>query len=472
MTNSNEILAVLWKRRRTFTLVFVLVFAVAAVVTFALPKVYDSSAFLIVSTPSNAPSDFEATQSTALRAKTYADLVQTNAFADTVDRQLPFKSDGSVTVDDIPDSQLIEIKASDDTPEHARARANAYALAVVKRVQSLQGSPAAARQSLRLAQAAPLSTDPARPRPKLYLLLGAVLAFFVAAAMALLRNRLDQRLDLDPSATEVLGLPILARVPQSASAMPSRGHQADDAELPMPILEAFRLLLANLAFANLGKRPRTIAVVSASEGEGKSTACLSLGRAAAGLGLETAIVDADLRRPSLGSMVRTDNGAPDRGLSNLLVASSQRTVKDVAVPLDVSSLGLIAAGPLPPNPSALLASESMATVAEQAKEAFQLTIFDTPPLSVGADASLIASEVEGVIFVLDVTKARRAGAVQAVDQLRRAQGNVLGVVLNRVPGGGASSYYLDPGGRSRLGRRRPARRNGAPSREEKPSRTK
>ncbi len=465
MTNSNEILAVIWKRRRTFALVFVLVFAAAAVLTFALPKVYESSAYLLVSTPSNAPSDFEATQSTALRAKTYADLVQTNAFADNVNARLPFKTDGSVSVDDIPDSQLIEIKASDDSPEHARARANAYALAVVQRVRSLQPTPAA-KQSLRLAQAAPLVKDPARPRPKLYLLLGAVLAFFVASAMALLRNRLDQRLDLDPSTTDVLGLPILARVPQGPSAMPSRGHrEADDAELPMPIVEAFRLLLANLSFANLGKRPRTIAVVSASEAEGKSTACLSLGRAAAGLGLDTAIVDADLRRPSLGSMVRTHNGAPDRGLSNLLVSSSRRTVKDVAVPLDPSSLVLIAAGPLPPNPSALLASDSMGAVAEQAKESYELTIFDTPPLSVGADASLISSVVEGVILVIDVTKARRAGAVQAVDQLRRAQGNVLGVILNRVPNTGASSYYLEPS-RRRLGRRRPARRNGAASREE------
>ena len=126
------------------------------------------------------------------------------------------------------------------------------------------------------------------------------------------------------------------------------------------------------------------------------------------------------------------------------MSSSRRTVKDVAVPLDLSSLVLIAAGPLPPNPSALLASDSMGAVAEQAKESYELTIFDTPPLSVGADASLIASVVEGVILVIDVTKARRAGAVQAVDQLRRAQGNVLGVILNRVPSSGASSYYLEP----------------------------
>ena len=78
--------------------------------------------------------------------------------------RLPFKTDGSVSVDDIPDSQLIEIKASDDTPEHARARANAYALAVVKRVQShSRATPAAARQSLRLAQAAPLVHRPGPP---------------------------------------------------------------------------------------------------------------------------------------------------------------------------------------------------------------------------------------------------------------------------------------------------------------------
>lgn len=461
MSSSNEILAVIWKRRRTFAIVFAVVLGLVAIATFTLPKAYTSSALLIVRTAQNAPSDFEATQSNQLLAKTYADLVGTTAFSDAVDGRLPFTSNGSVKVDGITDSQLIEIKATDDSPQHARTRANTYALAVVQRAAALEGGRS--KSLVSVAQLAPLPSSPSRPQPKLYLLLGAVLAFFIAGAMALLRNRLDQRLHIEPTATEVLGLPIVARVPQTTSSrMPSRQRgEADGAEMPVAVTEAFRLLLANLSFANLGKRPRTLAVVSASEGEGKSTACLSLGRAAAELGLNTAVVDADLRRPSLRSMVHAENGAPDRGLSTLLVGAVAHGVDDVAVKISDSSLRVVAAGPVPPNPAALLGSDGLHGVEEDAKRSFDLTIFDTPPLSVGADASLVASQVEGVIFVLDVTKTRRTAAVQAVDQLRRAQGNVLGIVLNRVADKRTGQYYDEAGRRERGGRGLRPRREAA-----------
>ena len=347
MVGNNEILGVIWRRRLAFVIVFVITLGLVAAVTFALPKAYSTSAYLIVSSPKNAPSDFEATQSTALVSKTYADLVGTNAFADEVDKRLPFTSNGTATVNDLTDSQLIEVRATDDSPEHARQRANTYAAAVVERARALSnrsGSP-----QVNMAQLAPLPDSPSRPKPKLYLALGAVLAFFAAGVMALLRDRLDQRLEVGAATTEILGLPILARLPRGASSrMSSRSNAVDETSIPRPVAEAFRVLFANVAFANLGKRPGTLAIVSSRESEGKSTATVGLGCAAAELGLDTAIVDADLRRPSLQEMVSADEGEPHRGLSTLLAGTPTETIESVAAPVAGMPLYLIPTGPVPP----------------------------------------------------------------------------------------------------------------------------
>jgi tyrosine-protein kinase len=453
MVSSNEILGVLWKRRRTFAIVFVITFGIAVTLTFVLPKAYSTSAYLIVASPKNAPSDFEATQSTALVAKTYADLVETDAFAEQVDARLPFTSGGTVKVDDLTDSKLIEVRATDDTPAHARLRANVYAQAVVERAAVL--SSRSRSSQLSLAQAAPLPDQPSRPQPKLYLALGAVLAFFVAVAMALLRDRMDQRLDISAATTEVLGLPVLARVPRvPASRLPSRSNGSDEGKIPAAVAESYRLLLANLSFANLGKRPRTLAIVSASVGEGKSTTCVSLGRAAAEIGLDTAIIDADLRRPSLRTMVSSDLGEGQRGLSTLLVDPDAGTLEDIAALAAGVPLRMVPSGPVPPNPAALLGSEGLKELEQEARNAFDLTIFDTPPIAVGADASLVASRVDGVVFVLDARQTRRSGAVQAIDQLRRSHANILGVMLNRVADSHSAPYYHEAPQRRLRGRER------------------
>ncbi len=71
---------------------------------------------------------------------------------------------------------------------------------------------------------------------------------------------------------------------------------------------------------------------------------------------------------------------------------------------------------------------------------FGLAVFDTPPLLIGPDASLIATKAEGVVLIVDVTRTRRTALTQAVDQLRRAQANILGVIVNRA-GETTSDYY-------------------------------
>jgi succinoglycan biosynthesis transport protein ExoP len=432
MTGSSQIIPLLWRRRWTALLTAVTAFAAVVAVTFALPRVYTSQSFLLV-TPSKAvTSDYEATQLTQILTKTYSELLQADSTSAAVDRRLGTTGSGDrMSVTAVPQSQLLSISAEGATPRAAQQLADAFAIVFEQKVRDLATAGQSAG-SVSVAEPASTPTSPSRPRPKLYLAIGALLALLAGVGAALVRERLDQGLSIDGSTTELFGLPVIGRLPRG-------GYRADEGTA---LAEASRLLLANLSFANLGERPKTIALVSASEQEGKSTCSVSIGRAGAELGLEVLVAEADLRRPSLASKLELAPRGRGRGFASALV-QPELPLEDQTIQVPGSTLEVLPAGAIPPNPAALLASDRLAAFDERVRGVFDLVVYDTPPFSAGADASLLAARVEGVVLVVDAHSTRRAPVVQAVEQLRRVRANVLGIVINRAPHA-VDPYYYTP----------------------------
>ncbi len=434
MLSTDQILGVLWRRRVSFALTFALILGAIAAATFLLPKVYSTSANVLISNKKAASSTFEATQVNQVQTKTISELMLTRGFANEVSKKLPFNMpgaalQGSVQISPVSQAQLIQITAEGASPQIAQTIANTYAQTYIDNPTRNGLSDV----NVSLAAPAALIDGPVRPQPKLYLIIGALLAAFVAAGVALARQRFDQRLQIDPSDTEVLEMPIIGRIPQrSAAVMHSLGDTDGTRDTATRHLdEAFRLVMANLSFVSLGTRPATVAIVSSGEGEGKSTSSYALARAAAELGIRTLLIDADLRRPQLTKTIGASGRAGGAGLSAFLSNLSPLALGDVVVEIS-SSLHFMPAGPPPPNPSALLASKWLGDLNRRARRVYDFVIYDTPPLAVGADATLLAAAVEGVIMIVDPSKAKRSRVLQGVDQLKRAQANTLGVVLNRT----------------------------------------
>jgi capsular exopolysaccharide synthesis family protein len=448
---AEQILATLWRWRLTFLLTSVLVMASVAAATFALPKVYGSSTYLWVTSASESASDYEATQTNQVLNKTYAELLQTASVANAVAEQLPFRMTGeqvsqSVTIAPITQSQLIRISAEASTAERARIIAETYANVFVARVSELDSRSGIASR-VTVAEPPLAISSPLRPRPKLYLLIGSILALCCGAAAALVRQRFDHRLDIDAATTELFDLPILARVPQAPAAgtLPASPSQARSPATEQ-LSDAFRFLLTNLAFANGGSLPTSLAVVSAEPGEGKSTCCVGIGAAAMEIGVRTVLVDADLRRPRLAAMLGgvADNAA---GFSDLLQGSIPLALNEVTHETPSSALRFVPSGALPANPVPLLGKLTLSNFERRAKSLFDLIVYDTPPLSVGPDASLVAVSADAAILVINSRKTRSTAVLQAVEQLRRSKATVLGVVVNRVEDGMSGSYYYRHSGR-------------------------
>lgn len=446
-TRPQDLLAVLWRRRWIALAAFAAVLVGVGVVTAALPRAYQTTAYVLVNPDRPGNSDFEQTQISQALVTTYAELLTSQNLADEVAARLDDPSVGNprdaITVEGVPESQLLTVTGEAGTPRAAQELTNTYTAVFGRSIRDLAKSGAAPGRAS-VAAPATLPTDPVRPRPALYLAVGALLAALAGLGAALLAQRLDQRLDVGDDATEVLGLPIIGRIPRGSSAALEGLLTGTLSRNPgsRATAEAFRLLLANLAFANRGDPPRTIAVVSSEEREGKSTTALSLSRAAGEVELRTLLVEADLRRPSLSAKVGGSIGSR-LGLSTVL--AEQSTLEEATRPLRGSDVDLLPAGPLPFNPAALLGSGALEEFNALARERYGLVVYDTPPLSISADASLVAAITDGVVLVVDPRRTHRRNAARAVEQLRLAQANILGVVVNRVEGDHyGSSYYAAP----------------------------
>lgn len=444
---TSDLLAVLWRRRWIALAAFAAVLLGVGIVTASLPKVYETTAYMLVNPDEPGSSDFEQTEISQALVTTYAELVKAQNLANEVSERLgsSYTEDPSdhISVEGVPESQLLTLTGEAESPRLAQQLTNTYTEVFQQRIRELSRANAASGRAS-IAEPATLPESPVRPRPKLYLAIGAVLAALAAVGVALLAQRFDRRLHVGDDMTEVLGLPIIGRVPYGTTGSVERllaGELPNDRE-SRAAAEAFRLLLANLTFANMGERPRTVAIVSSDEQEGKSTTALSLGRAAGELETHTLLVEADLRRPSLSA--KSGGWVSGHvGFSSLLVHRS--SLAEAAWALPGANVDLLPAGPLPPNPAALLGSHALREFDAVAKERYSLVVYDTPPLSVSADASLVAAITDGVVLVVDARRTKRRPATQAVDQLRRAHANILGVVVNRDSAQYGSGYYTaDP----------------------------
>lgn len=203
-----------------------------------------------------------------------------------------------------------------------------------------------------------------------------------------------------------------------------------------PIAEQYRTIRTNLQFTALGAELKTIVVTSASPGEGKSTTASNLAIVYAQLGKRVLLMDCDMRKPTIH---QTFQLMGTQGLSTVLAkrSSVERAIQTSQVP----KLHVLSAGPIPPNPSELLASPMMRQLLNDVKDLYDLVILDAPPLMQVADSRLLASEADGTILVVSCDNSNRDLVLQAKEQLVLSGANVLGLVMNRRERTSTDSYY-------------------------------
>ncbi|QDR82024.1 CpsD/CapB family tyrosine-protein kinase [Sporomusa termitida] len=202
-----------------------------------------------------------------------------------------------------------------------------------------------------------------------------------------------------------------------------------------PIAEAYRTMRTNIQFAKVDSDLRVIMFTSAGPGEGKSTTTANTAVAMAQAGKKVIIVDCDLRKPVQHKIF----GKRNRGVTNILV--EDRSVADLIQETGIDNLQMLPSGPIPPNPSELLGSAKMRDIIDCLKGLADIVIIDAPPTVAVTDACVLAASVDGILLVLGAGEIRPEMAQKAKELLLKANGHILGVILNKVEIEEEHAYY-------------------------------
>lgn len=198
------------------------------------------------------------------------------------------------------------------------------------------------------------------------------------------------------------------------------------------LAESYKSLRTNLLYTD---NVRVIAISSSMMGEGKSSTAFQLAKSFAQLGKKTLLIDCDLRKAYLKQYLKVHKKVV--GLSELL--SGQ--VDDAIYSTDLDNLSLMMSGKSPVNPSELLSGEAFAKIIKKLREEFDYIIVDTPPITVGADTSIIGRVVDGIVLVIRNDFVKKITIQRCIQDIHRNGGKILGVVLNRVTKYQDDYYY-------------------------------
>ncbi|MET0554920.1 MAG: polysaccharide biosynthesis tyrosine autokinase [Vicinamibacteria bacterium] len=260
-----------------------------------------------------------------------------------------------------------------------------------------------------------------RPRPLRDLVLTAFLAIAGALAVAFVRDYFDGSVG-KPSDVQLLGQSLLGVIPEA----PRRRGRLTNGDGQEAFSEGYRVLRTALPIDDLDGG-QVLLVTSTLAGEGKSLTALNLARTLSSAGERVLLVDADLRRPQLSSLLRVRR---EPGLSDLVTGGLR---PDQAVHVLTGELSLLPAGaPVARNPADLLSTDVFRTVLGRLRGSYDRIVVDTPPVGAVADALVLAPLVDGVLVVARSGKVTRDAVARVLSRLTQARGRVLGIVLNRA----------------------------------------
>jgi succinoglycan biosynthesis transport protein ExoP len=266
---------------------------------------------------------------------------------------------------------------------------------------------------------------PISPNVPRELSLSFVASLVLAIGLAFFAEYLDSRLKTPQDVKAYLGVPFLGLIPY-VKEKPG-GSPLLNNGVPASFSEAFKTVRTNVLFSSAETDLRSLAITSASPGEGKSLVCANLAIALAQAGQRVLVIDADMRRPRVHELFDVPQ---EPGLSNVLTGNAK--LSDALCRSSVDRLWVLSAGLIPPNPAELLGSSRYVDFLHSLESHFDWAIIDTPPVLVVADGSIVANEATSTVFVVDGDRTRRHSARAALDQLQTANAHVVGSVLNKA----------------------------------------
>lgn len=403
--------------------------------------------YVTVAGGDSAAAAYQGSLGAQQRVQSYAALVKstdiTQQVVDTAGADLaPTRVAGQTTATADAKTVLLNVAVTDSDPQRALQLAEGFGEVLPEAINRLEtpdgGGPALAK--LTVVNPPALPTSPIAPKTEQNVAIGIVLGLLAGIGVALLINAFDRRVKSSEQLESIAGKPVVGSIPfrKAEDKERSAEHIVPFREGHSPAAEAFRRLRTNLQFLNVDNPPRVFVLTSSVATEGKSETAINLSLALAESGNRVLLIEADLRRPLVVSYM----SMPDKvGLTNIL--SGQAEFADVVQETRHDGVDLLACGPLPPNPSELLASDMARHLIDELRSKYDYVIIDSPPLLPVTDGALLARITDGALLVVRSHRTTADQVAQAVDNLAKADATLLGIVTvaNKPAKKGSAGYY-------------------------------
>ena len=404
---------------------------------------YQSSVTFFVSTPSDAAGTaLQADQYATRRINSYIELLGSDELAKRIISRthvdLSVDQVRSAIVGSTPQNTVIlTATVTDTSPSRSLIIAGAIADDFGRMVDSLdnRGTSQAATVTLQVTSGPTLNPIRVSPRWTLNVGIGLLLGIVLGALLVFLLEQLDTSFRTVELLRSFTGRPVLGTInlDRNARRSPIVGENAPKRSIRA---EAFRSLRTNLQFVNVDNPVEVLVVSSSVAGEGKSTSAVNLAIMFAEAGRSVVLVEGDLRRPRVADYLGLERAV---GLTNVLAGRAD--LDDVLQQWGSYNLAVLPSGSIPPNPSELLGSRSMAELMGTLRVRFDLIVVDSPPLLPVTDAAVVSAHADGVIVIVRYGRTTRAQLAAALGSLKSVDAKVLGTVLNMRPARGRSRGY-------------------------------
>jgi polysaccharide biosynthesis transport protein len=282
--------------------------------------------------------------------------------------------------------------------------------------------------------------DPARPvmrpvSPKTFVIIpfGILVGLVVGVSLAFFIEYLDTSVKTIDDVERALQAPVLGVIPQNIGNIMEEGSET-------PHAEAYRVLRTNILFSRKNESWNTISMLSGGAGEGKTTTLFNLAVIFAQNGQKVLVVDSDLRRPAIHKLLHVANTI---GLTDFLL--KQRTLDEIIQKTKLPTLDFMASGKLPSSSMSILGSAQMKETIQELKRRYEFIFFDSPPLLGVSDASILASEMDMVLQVIQYRRYPQPMTLRAKQMILKVGGNLVGIVLNNINMSQDENYYYYSG---------------------------
>lgn len=311
--------------------------------------------------------------------------------------------------------------------------------ALLKRIKETEVSKQLETTNIRIIDLAQVPGGPFSPNRQRDVSRGIMLGFFLGAVLAFILEYLDSTVKTAGDIETYVRLPFLGYVP-SAKREAKTTKDIDLLSHNIPnsrIAEAYRSIRTSIIFSSPEDKPlKTILITSASPQEGKTTITINLGIVFAHANEKILILEADMRKPRIGSSLGIDD---KEGLSSFLAGTATLDIAIKRTP--IPNLFVLPGGPKPPNPAELLSSAKSHQLLEEVKARFDRIIIDAPPILTVTDAAILANMADGVAYVIRAAFRNIEVILNSRQRLNEAKARIIGVILNNVNVKKEDSYY-------------------------------